>query len=241
MWNGGESGILLSSMPSESAAIEYMILEKKLGYKFKDPGILAQALSHRSVGSPNNERLEYLGDSILGCVIAEFLYHQFPKLPEGDLTKMRAALVRQETLSILARDLNFQAYLIMGSGELKSGGYNRDSILSDTFEAVVGALYLDGGMPIVKNVLGKLYKDLLKTIKPAELKDSKTLLQEALQKQELSLPIYQVIDQSGQAHSLTFTVSCKVPGIESAFIATGHSRKKAEQSAAALAVEALNK
>ena len=201
---------------------------------------MAQALSHRSVGSPNNERLEYLGDSILGYVIAEFLYHRFPELPEGDLTKMRAALVCQKTLSSLARELDFQAHLIMGSGEVKSGGCNRDSILSDAFEAVVGALYLDGGMSAVKHVLEKLYQELLETIKPAELKDSKTLLQEVLQKQELPLPVYQVIEQSGQAHRLTFTVSCTVPGIESAFIATGNSRKKAEQSAAALAVEALN-
>ncbi|WP_424946178.1 ribonuclease III [Candidatus Spongiihabitans sp.] len=227
-------------MSSDSAASEPLALEKNLRYKFKDTGILAQALSHRSVGSPNNERLEYLGDSILGYVIAEFLYHRFPELPEGDLTKMRAALVCQKTLSSLARELDFQAHLIMGSGEVKSGGCNRDSILSDAFEAVVGALYLDGGMSAVKHVLEKLYQELLETIKPAELKDSKTLLQEVLQKQELPLPVYQVIEQSGQAHRLTFTVSCTVPGIESAFIATGNSRKKAEQSAAALAVEALN-
>lgn len=228
-------------MASHSDATPYIALEKKLGYQFKDPAILTQALSHRSVGSTNNERLEYLGDSIIGYVVAEILYLQFPERSEGDLTKMRAALVRQKTLSILARDLNFQDYLIMGSGEFKSGGYTRDSVLSDTFEAVVGALYLDGGIQVVKNILEKLYEDRLKTINVAELIDSKTALQEMLQKQELSLPVYQVIAQSGKAHRLAFTVSCKVPGIETAFIAISSSRKKAEQSAAELAVEALNK
>lgn len=228
-------------MSGDSAAREHDALEKKLEYQFKQREILTQALSHRSVGSRNNERLEYLGDSILGYVIAEFLYHQFPKLSEGDLTKMRVALVRQKTLSNLARDLNLPAHLIMGNEELKRGGRNLDSILSDAFEAVIGALYLDGGMRVVKNVLKKLYQEQLLTIKLVELKDSKTLLQEAMQKQELPLPLYQVIARSGKEHSLTFTVSCKVSGIESAFIASGNSHKKAEQSAAALALEALNK
>lgn len=214
-------------------------LEKQLGYKFKDLTILTQALSHRSVGNPNNERLEYLGDSIIGYVIAESLYHQFPERSEGDLTRMRASLVRQKTLSMLARELSLSQYLIMGSGELKSGGYNRDSILSDAFEAVVGAIYLDGGMLVVKNVLDLLYKDLRKTIKPTGLKDSKTLLQESLQKRELLPPVYEIIAQSGKAHNLTFTVSCKVSGFDVAFTATGSSRKKAEQTAAALATEAL--
>ncbi len=214
-------------------------LQKRLGYQFRHSGILLQALSHRSVGSLNNERLEYLGDSLLGYIIAESLYHKFPMLSEGDLTRMRAFLVRRQTLSMLARDLKLSDYLIMGSGELKSGGYNRDSILSDAFEAVVGAIYLDGGMPIAKEVLGRLYKDLLKTVKPTGLKDSKTRLQEALQKGDLSPPVYDIISQSGKAHNLTFTVSCKVAGFESAFTATGSSRKKAEQTVAALAVKAL--
>ncbi len=215
------------------------LLERSLGYEFNNFDLLTQAISHRSVGYPNNERLEYLGDSILGYVVAALLYHQFPKSPEGDLTRMRAFLVRQKTLSMLARDLNLSDYLIMGSGELKSGGYNRDSILSDAFEAVVGAVYLDSDMTIVKTILGRLYEDLLKTIKPTDLKDSKTRLQEALQKRALLPPIYDIIAHSGEPHKRIFTVSCQVAGFEKAFTATGGSRKKAEQTAAALAVEAL--
>jgi ribonuclease-3 len=214
-------------------------LEGELGYKFKEPGLLAQALSHRSVGTPNNERLEYLGDSILGFFVAESLYHRFPHLPEGDLTKMRAYLVRRNTLAMLARSLELQEYMIMGGGELKSGGYNRDSILSDAFEAVIGAVYLDGGMDSVKVILVELYEDLLNTIKPYGVKDSKTLLQEALQKKNLALPVYNLIDQSGEAHSLTFTVTCTVAGVDSLFTASADSRKKAEQIAAALALDAL--
>ena len=215
------------------------LLEKRLDYKFNDSSLLIQALSHRSVGSPNNERLEYLGDSILGYVIATSLYQQFPKLLEGDLTRMRAALVRQKTLSMLARKLSLSEHLIMGGGELKSGGYNRDSILSDTFEAVIGAVYLDGGMSTTKQILERLYKNLLETIKPTGLKDHKTCLQEILQKRELPPPIYAIIAQSGAPHKRAFTVSCQVAGIEIAFMATGTSRKKAEQSAAHLAIDAL--
>jgi len=214
-------------------------LEKALGYKFKDTGLLIQALSHRSVGAPNNERLEYLGDSILGFFVAENLYSRFPNLPEGDLTKMRAFLVRQLTLALLARELKLQEHMIMGVGELRSGGYNRDSILSDAFEATIGAIYLDGGMATVNAILNNLYEDLLNTIKPYGVKDSKTLLQEALQKMNLALPVYDLVDQSGEAHNLTFTVTCKVTGIDTLFTASGDSRKKAEQIAAALAFEAL--
>ncbi len=216
-------------------------LERALGYQFKDSNLLIQALSHRSVGSPNNERMEYLGDSILGYVIAESLYHQFPELPEGDLTRMRSSLVRRKTLSMLAKDLNLSAYLIMGDGELKSGGYNRDSTLSDTFEAIVGAMYLDSDMSAVKKGLGRLYNDLLATIKPTDLKDSKSRLQEALQKRGFSPPVYNIISQTGEAHNRIFTVACTVAGFETAFTATDSSRKKAEHGAAAFAIEALVK
>jgi ribonuclease-3 len=222
--------------PAESLAES---LEGELGYKFKEPGLLIQALSHRSVGTPNNERLEYLGDSILGFFIAESLYQRFPHLPEGDLTKMRAFLVRQNTLAMIARSLKLQEHMIMGGGELKSGGYNRDSILSDAFEAMIGAVYLDGGMDPVKAILTGLYVDLLNTIKPYGVKDSKTLLQEVLQKRNLALPVYELVNQAGEAHNLTFTVTCTISGVDSLFTASGDSRKKAEQIAAALALDAL--
>ena len=152
---------------------------------------------------------------------------------------MRAFLVRQTTLALLARELNLQEHMIMGGGELKSGGYNRDSILSDAFEAMIGAVYLDSGMNSVHEILDGLYKDLLNTIKPYGVKDSKTLLQEALQKRSLALPEYKLIEQAGEAHNLTFTVTCKVSGEDSLFTGSGDSRKKAEQIAAALALDAL--
>ncbi len=213
--------------------------EIDLGYTFKNQKLLNQALSHRSAGPPSNERLEYLGDSILGFVVAEYLYRKFPHLAEGDLTKMRARLVRQNTLAGLARKLNLQNHLHLGSGELKSGGCNRDSILANALEAIVGAVYIDGGLAPVKDVLDRLYKGLLETLRPADLQDSKTLLQEALQKQNRPLPQYKVINQFGMAHNLTFTVMCCVQGMENGFTATGHSHKSAEQSAAAKALDAL--
>ncbi len=214
-------------------------LQKKLGYKFIDSSLLVRALSHRSVGSPNNERLEYLGDSILGFVVAEILYHKFPRNSEGDLTKMRATLVRKTTLADLARNLRLQENMLMGGGELKSGGYNRDSILSDAIEAIVGAVYLDGGMKAVHIVLDPLYAEMLSSIQPVGLKDSKTQLQEMLQKKDLPLPAYSVINQQGEAHNLVFTVSCEVTGISTKFVSSASSRKHAEQGAAALALEAM--
>jgi len=209
----------------------------RLGYEFKNLSLLKQALSHRSVGRPNNERLEFLGDSILGFFVADKLFRSFPGESEGALTKMRASLVRENTLAIIARSLEMQPLLIMGGGELKSGGFNRDSVLSDAFESVVGAVYLDGGISSVEVLLLEIYKDRFESIKPAGLKDSKTTLQEFLQKRDCSLPVYEVVDESGDPHDLIFTVTCRIPGFNDKFQGVGKSRKLAEQTAAAQALE----
>ena len=216
-------------------------VEQALDYRFRDRDLLYLALSHRSnMGLPNNQRLEYLGDSIIGFFISQSLYRLFPRSNEGDLTAMRARLVRNTTLASLARELSLDRYLIMASGELKNKGRNRVSALADAFEAVVGAIYLDGGMEPVNQFLNGMYQTLLKDIQPHDLKDSKTRLQERLQKDESLLPVYQVLGQDGEAHKLTFEVSCTVPGIKRVFIARARSRKAAEQAAAEQALAVLN-
>ena len=214
--------------------------QSRLGYEFNNADLLNQALSHRSVGRPNNERLEFLGDSIIGFYIAEMLFRRFPSQSEGALTKMRASLVREKTLAIIARKLEMQPLLIMGGGEMKSGGFNRDSVLSDAFESIVGAVYLDGGISSVETLLHNIYCDMLEAIQPAGLKDSKTALQEFLQKRDYSLPIYEVVDESGDAHDLVFTVICRISGFDYEFQGVGKSRKLAEQTAAALALAKLS-
>lgn len=214
--------------------------QKTLGYEFADVELLNQALTHRSMGKPNNERLEYLGDSVLGFFIAYELYDRFPHNPEGDLTKMRANLVRKSTLAGIARKLGMSELLIMGAGEMKSGGYNRDSVLSDAFESVIGALYLDGGMGSVKRILKGIYHSALEEIRPEGLKDSKTRLQEYLQKHNLGLPQYDVMEEQGEAHNLTFVVRCVVPGLDQPLISSGSSRKLAEQKAAEEAIANLS-
>ena len=214
--------------------------ETRLDYIFNDQELLRRALTHRSFQKQNNERLEFLGDSILGFIIAESLYHQFPRAPEGDLTKMRARLVRQSTLAELARKLGISQFLILGEGELKSGGADRDSILSDALEAVFGAIYLDGGFRNAKAIVLKLFADKLIEINSEDLKDNKTRLQEMLQKEEKPLPVYGVLNQTGEAHDLTFEVKCEIEHPDSPFLAQGRSRRTAEQNAAELAIKALS-
>ena len=214
--------------------------ETRVDYIFNDQELLRRALTHRSFQKQNNERLEFLGDSILGFIIAESLYHQFPRAPEGDLTKMRARLVRQSTLAELARKLGISEFLILGEGELKSGGGDRDSILSDALEAVFGAIYLDGGFRNAKTIVLKLFADKLIEINSEDLKDNKTLLQEMLQKEEKPLPVYGVLNQTGEAHDLTFEVKCEIEHPDSPFLAQGRSRRTAEQNAAELAIKALS-
>lgn len=208
-------------------------LSKVLGYEFRNPQLLDHALTHRSAGSRNNERLEFLGDAVLSLVIAEALYQQLPEATEGELSRLRATLVRRETLAELARGLELGDYLTLGSGELKSGGFRRESILSDALEAVFGALYLDGGLEVGHSCIRRLFAQRLVSLpSAAALKDPKTRLQEYLQSRRLDLPEYEVLDVSGSAHSQTFRVRCRIPGTDYASSGDGSSRRKAEQDAA---------
>jgi ribonuclease-3 len=212
------------------------------GYHFKHPELLQRALSHRSVGSDNNERLEFLGDSILSYVISVELYKRFPEIDEGRLSRLRASLVKGDTLAVLARELSLGDYLRLGPGELKSGGYRRDSILADAFEALLGAIYLDSDINSVQTIILQLFDKRLDIIDPdTALKDPKTRLQEYLQSRQLPLPSYDVIEIKGKAHAQTFTISCRIEGLDEAVQAVGSSRRKAEQAAAEQILNKLDK
>ncbi|GJJ80247.1 ribonuclease 3 [Pasteurella canis] len=208
-------------------------LQKKIGYQFNQITWLKQALTHRSAAVKHNERLEFLGDAILNFIIAEALYHQFPKCNEGELSRMRATLVREPTLASLAREFELGDYMALGPGELKSGGFRRESILADCVEAIIGAISLDSSLEITSEIVQNWYKELLNQIKPGDnQKDPKTRLQEYLQGKHLPLPTYNVIDIKGEAHCQTFTVECTIQNIDRTFIGVGSSRRKAEQAAA---------
>ncbi|PSJ42649.1 ribonuclease III [Zobellella endophytica] len=216
------------------------ILQKKLGHTFNDETLLVRALTHRSAGSRHNERLEFLGDSILSMVIADALFHRFPKVNEGDMSRMRATLVREKTLAELAREFELGEYLILGPGELKSGGYRRESILADAVEALIGAVYLDTDIERVRELLLSWYDERLNDIQPGvEQKDPKTRLQELLQAKRKPLPTYTVVEVIGEAHNQKFTVHCLVDGLPKPVIGIGTSRRKAEQSAAEHALDTL--
>jgi len=215
-------------------------LGHRLQYVFHDARLLARALTHRSRGGENYERLEFLGDSILNFLIADILYDRFPGLPEGDLTRLRAALVRRETLAALARRLELGDYLELGGGELKSGGFDRDSILADALEAVFGAVYKDGGLETVRQLVFRLYAAVLRDIDPRAIaKDPKTRLQEFLQARSLPTPNYEVVSVSGEAHQQRFVVLCRVSSLNEPVRGEGGSRRSAEQAAAAQACELL--
>lgn len=214
-------------------------LTQALGYSFTERALLERALTHRSVGSRHNERLEFLGDSVLSFVIASELFHRFPQASEGNLSRMRASLVKGETLAEIARELALGDYLKLGSGELKSGGFRRDSILADAFEAVIGAVYLDGGEAAARELVLRFFAARLDTCQPAALKDPKTRLQEHLQARGEALPEYHVAQIRGQAHNQLFIVECRVPGLEAPVTGEGSSRRKAEQAAAEQALEHL--
>lgn len=210
----------------------------RIGHQFNNPQLLWQALTHRSYASVHNERLEFLGDGILNFIAAEALYSRFPKQAEGVLTRMRARLVREETLAELAIELRLGDCLKLGSGELKSGGFRRASTIADAFEAVVAAIYLDAGIEAARNfVLGQLLPRFETLEEVATEKDPKTRLQEWCQARNKSLPIYELLAQKGEAHALIFTVACHVVGFSSTQ-ATANSRRKAEQSAASLMLSA---
>lgn len=215
----------------------FLSLSKQIGYTFKNESLLEQALTHRSVGSKNNERLEFLGDSILNFVIADALFQQFPENSEGDLSRLRAHLVNGDTLADIARDLKLGDFLRLGAGELKSGGFKRDSILADAVESILGAIYTDSDLAVCKKIILNLYVDLLKDIPdPQQLKDAKTQLQELLQARKIPIPVYKVIRISGKAHDQNFDVECVIESLGVSSQGIGHSRRKAEQLAAKAAI-----
>jgi ribonuclease III len=224
------------------APVDVKLLQERLGYTFQKPDLLMQALTHRSHSKKNNERLEFLGDSVLNCTVAEILYERYSDLDEGDLSRVRANLVKQQALYEIAQALQLSDCLRLGEGELKSGGFKRPSILADTFEAIVGAIFLDSGFEASKQVLRKWYSQILEHVDPRTLgKDDKTLLQEYLQAHQLPLPIYNVIGTTGVAHNQQFEVECSIPTLKIILNGKGASRRAAEQAAAKLSLEAAQK
>ena len=218
------------------------LLSKKLGLSFNKPEWFVLALTHRSMGSKNNERLEFLGDSILGFVIAEALFEKFPQASEGVLSRLRAGLVNQNSLADLARLHHLGDYLILGSGELKSGGYRRDSILSDALEAIMGAVIQDQGIENCKAWILQLFADRLAEQRLDNWqKDPKTRLQEYMQARQVDIPNYTLINETGLPHEKTFKVECSIALSDKKFTGTGVSRKKAEQDAAQLMLDKIAK
>ena len=216
-------------------------LEQALGHVFKTPGLLQTALTHRSHSSPHNERLEFLGDAVLNATIARCLFDLFPDLPEGDLSRLRANLVRQDSLHRLARQLSLGNFLRLGEGELKSGGCKRPSILADALEALFGAVWLDAGCEAAGAVISRLYADMLTEITPGQpIKDAKTRLQEWLQGRHLPLPRYSLSATEGQAHAQQFHMACDIEALSLRTEGFGGSRRAAEQMAAERALEELN-
>lgn len=215
-------------------------LEKALGYAFADPGLLQTALTHRSHSTPHNERLEFIGDSVLNCAIALELYRRFPALTEGDMSRLRANLVRQDTLHQIADALSLGEALRLGEGELKSGGHRRPSILADAVEAIIGAVHLDAGFDAAAALVGRLYAERLAAIVPGQqIKDPKTRLQEYLQGRRLALPKYALLDTSGEAHAQSFRIACEIAALRLTTEGVGASRRAAEQMAAEKALESL--
>ncbi len=208
-------------------------IEDKIGYRFHDRKLLTQALTHRSHGTPHNERLEFLGDSVLNCVIATLLYQRFPEIAEGDLSRVRANLVNQQSLHDLATSLDLGLHVMLGQGELRSGGSARPSILADALEALFGAVFLEGGFEVVSDVIASLFEPVMSELDPtAVAKDPKTRLQELLQGKRMALPLYTVVNVSGQAHDQVFRVECTIEEMAIQTFGEGSSRRAAEQDAA---------
>ena len=216
-------------------------LEARIGHSFDDPGLFVRALTHRSAGADNNERLEFLGDAILTFLVAEHLFGTCHDAPEGKLTRLRSRIVRRESLAGAARDLGIGDALVLGAGELKTGGHHRDSILAGAFEAVIGALHLDSGLATCRERVRVLLEDRFEAALPDDGgKDAKTRLQELLQSRAKPLPAYRVLRVEGAAHRQSFTVSCEVEGIGKETTGTGSSRRRAEQEAAKRAMAILD-
>ena len=208
-------------------------LRVQLGHAFRRPELLAQALTHRSFGAGNNERLEFVGDAVLDCAIAAILYRRYPGIPEGELSRVRASLVNGETLARLGAALGLSDAIRLGEGELRSGGATRPSILADALEAIIGAVFLDAGFDAAHGVVERIFAAELAGVDPAALsKDPKTRLQEWLQARKLAVPDYVVTLVAGEAHAQTFTVECRVPALSIAATGEGSSRRAAEQAAA---------
>jgi len=211
----------------------------KLGYTFNDLSLLTTALSHRSVGKNNNERLEFLGDSVIGYVMAEELYQRFNDEDEGNLSRYRSLLVKGDTLASIARQIGVGQYLKLGGGELKSGGFRRTSILADAMEAIIGAITLDSDIEQARHCILSWYQERLDNIKTLDLKDPKTRLQEQLQAKKFELPQYNVISVNGKEHAQIFQVDCHVKELKLAITAEGNSRRAAEQKSAELMLEKI--
>ena len=221
---------------SESAAW----LAKALDYEFDDAELLQRALTHRSASGGNNERLEFLGDAILDAVVSEMVFELQPDADEGDLSRLRASLVKDVTLAEIAGELGIGDHLTLGVGERRSGGHRRASILADAFEAIIGAIYLDSGYDAVQKVVRKAYASRLESLPDAaQLRDPKTRLQELLQSRRIELPEYTVISVTGKAHRQTFTVACSVPSLGLSTEGSGSSRRSAEQLAADLMLDEI--
>jgi ribonuclease-3 len=220
--------------------MDLTLLQNRLGHTFKEAALLQQALTHRSHSVVHNERLEFLGDSILNCVVASLLFDRYSKIDEGDLSRLRANLVKQQSLYEIAQRLDLSQFLRLGEGELKSGGFRRPSILADTLEALFGAIFLDAGFDAARDVIRALYIPILDTVDPKTLgKDAKTLLQEYLQSKKIALPQYNVVATHGAAHNQEFEIECLVPKLDIQVFGTGGSRRAGEQAAAKLALEAV--
>lgn len=217
-------------------------LQASLGHVFADAGLLEEALTHRSFGQPNNERFEFLGDSILNCVMSIALFERFGELREGELSRVRASLVRQDALHRIAIGLQLGDFLRLGEGELKSGGSRRPSILADAVEALFAAVFLDAGFARAKEVIDRLYAPLLAEVDPRKpSKDPKTALQEWLQARRMAVPTYSMVQVLGEAHAQEFEVACEIPKMGVRTLGRGPSRRIAEQQSAELALAALRK
>jgi ribonuclease-3 len=220
----------------------YIKLYKTLGYKFADSANLTLALTHCSAAKRHNERLEFLGDAVLGMVIAAALFSRFPAQPEGKLTRMRASLVKGDTLAEVAREFELGDLLLLGPGELKSGGFRRDSILADAVEAIIGSIYLEAGLAVCEPLILNWFDSRIGALDPDTApKDDKTRLQEYLQARKAPLPLYEVAEITGKSHDQTFYVECRVKGLSETLVGKGNSRRRAEQKAAKLAFERLQK
>ncbi|WP_206045352.1 ribonuclease III [Oceanicoccus sagamiensis] len=225
-------------MAEHSPSIDILI--RRLGHSFTDTSLVDLALTHRSVGAKNNERLEFLGDSIVNYLMAEALFKQFPDCREGDLSRMRAQLVKGKTLAEIALEFELGDFLRLGPGEMKSGGHRRESILADAVEALIGAMYLDGGMDVCREHVGRWYQSRLASMTvQGTVKDAKTRLQELLQSRKQSLPRYELVTTTGSDHQQQFTVECQIEHLQQGFQGVASNRREAEQIAAKAAFELL--